>query len=145
MDKNVMTLDEAAEFLRTPKSTLYKMLVANKIPAKKVGRQWRFNRGDLDHWLSQESKDTSKPVASVSSNSRVTPRETAVAPRSSGGEISDLTKEDRPFRPSAGIIAQANVKDSTIYDWAREEGPKFWESYAGELHWVIKWNKPREW
>lgn len=53
MDVGVMTLDEAVGFLKTPKSTLYKMLEAGTIPARKIGRQWRFNRSDLEQWLNQ--------------------------------------------------------------------------------------------
>lgn len=42
-----LTLDRAAEFLGTSKSTLYKWLEAGKVPAKKLGGQWRFSESDL--------------------------------------------------------------------------------------------------
>ncbi|MEI6564071.1 MAG: acetate--CoA ligase [bacterium] len=147
MDKIVMTLDEAAAFLKTPKSTLYKMLEANKIPARKVGRQWRFNRSELDQWLSQESRSerapASSPMAAAPATKPAPPP--SPAPHTGGGVISDLLKEDRSFRPSAEFVAQANVSDPAIYELARKEGPKFWERYAKELHWFKKWEKPLEW
>ena len=48
----VLTVDEAAEYLRIPKSSLYKLAQEGKIPCKKVGRHWRFHRSNIDIWLS---------------------------------------------------------------------------------------------
>lgn len=42
-----LALDEAAAFLGTSRSTLYKWLQAGKITAKKLGGQWRFSEEDL--------------------------------------------------------------------------------------------------
>ena len=56
MDPNaaaVLTIDELAEYLRIPKSTLYKLAQEGKIPAQKVGRHWRFRKEAIDRWLEQ--------------------------------------------------------------------------------------------
>ncbi len=45
---DVLTADEAAEYLRVSRKTLYRLVAAGKIPGQKVGRSWRFRRGDLD-------------------------------------------------------------------------------------------------
>lgn len=50
----VLTVDEAAEYLRIPKSSLYKMAQNGKIPCQKVGRHWRFHRNTLNQWLSNQ-------------------------------------------------------------------------------------------
>jgi len=42
-----LTLDQAAAFLGTSRSTLYKWLQARKVTAKKLGGQWRFSETDL--------------------------------------------------------------------------------------------------
>jgi excisionase family DNA binding protein len=47
----VLTIDELAEYLRIPKSTLYKLAQEGKIPAQKVGRHWRFRKEAIDRWL----------------------------------------------------------------------------------------------
>lgn len=47
----VMNGDEAAVFLRMPKSTLLKLCSEGQLPGVKVGRQWRFNRFALENWL----------------------------------------------------------------------------------------------
>jgi excisionase family DNA binding protein len=49
-----MTFEEAAEFLNTPRSTLYRWLREEKVPGHKLGRQWRFLREELDAFLRGE-------------------------------------------------------------------------------------------
>ena len=47
----VMNGDEAAIFLKMPKSTLLKLCTEGELPGVKVGRQWRFNRFALENWM----------------------------------------------------------------------------------------------
>lgn len=47
----VMTVDEAALYLRIPKSSLYKGTSAGLIPHRKMGRLLRFDKADLDEYL----------------------------------------------------------------------------------------------
>ncbi len=49
----VLTVDEAAEYLRIPKSSLYKLAQEGKVPCQKVGRHWRFHRESIDLWLAR--------------------------------------------------------------------------------------------
>ena len=51
----ILTVDEAAEYLRIPKSSLYKLAKEGKIPCQKVGRHWRFHREAIDEWLGNNS------------------------------------------------------------------------------------------
>jgi len=51
MAHDVMTTDQAAEFLQTSRDTLLRKARAGQIPAAKLGREWRFSRADLDAWL----------------------------------------------------------------------------------------------
>jgi len=43
----VMTLAEAAEFLRSTEDAIEKMAAAGKLPARRVGHDWRFLRSAL--------------------------------------------------------------------------------------------------
>lgn len=43
-----MTVDEVAEMLRINKSTVYRMAKEGRIPATRVGRQWRFRQKALE-------------------------------------------------------------------------------------------------
>jgi len=53
----VMTLPEAAEYLRISKSTLYALAQRGEVPCKKVGRRWRFSRNALDRWLQEDGTE----------------------------------------------------------------------------------------
>lgn len=54
----LMTLEEVAEYLRVTKTTVYRLLRQGKIPANKVGRQWRFDKTSIDEWLHQSAVKT---------------------------------------------------------------------------------------
>lgn len=51
----VLTLLEAARFLRVKKAVLEKLADQGRVPARKVGAEWRFLRGALENWLSGQS------------------------------------------------------------------------------------------
>ncbi len=58
--RSVMTVAEAAKYLRTHPSTLRRFARQGIVPAVKLGGTWRFRREDLDQWLHGQS---SQPVA----------------------------------------------------------------------------------
>lgn len=47
----IMTLKEVAKYLGVHEMTVYRLLKAGKLPATKVGGQWRFKKELLDKWL----------------------------------------------------------------------------------------------
>jgi len=49
--EKLLTLEEVADYLRLSKDTVYRLANTGKIPASKVGSQWRFRREDVDQWL----------------------------------------------------------------------------------------------
>jgi excisionase family DNA binding protein len=49
----VMTSVEAAEYLKMHVKTVCRLAKEGKIPAKKVGSEWRFLRSVLDRWLAE--------------------------------------------------------------------------------------------
>jgi excisionase family DNA binding protein len=51
--KQVMTSIEAADYLKMHVKTVCRLAKEGKIPARKVGSEWRFLRSVLDSWLSQ--------------------------------------------------------------------------------------------
>jgi excisionase family DNA binding protein len=50
----VLNLDETAALLRVRKRVLSDMANRGEIPARKVGREWRFSRPKLHDWLGTE-------------------------------------------------------------------------------------------
>jgi excisionase family DNA binding protein len=51
-----MTVRELADYLRVHPSTIYRLLKQKRIPAFKVGRDWRFNRETIDRWRLEQPK-----------------------------------------------------------------------------------------
>ena len=51
--QDVLTLEEAASFLRCSPDTVKRRARAGELPAAKIGRAWRFRRADLDQWLAE--------------------------------------------------------------------------------------------
>jgi excisionase family DNA binding protein len=54
LNTQVLTPNEAAEYLKVNPQVLEKYLRAGDIPARKIGRQWRINKLALDLWLAPE-------------------------------------------------------------------------------------------
>jgi excisionase family DNA binding protein len=50
----IMTIGEAAKYLRISLSSLYKIAQNGRIPCQKVGRHWRFRRQSIDRWLDEQ-------------------------------------------------------------------------------------------
>lgn len=50
MDR-LLTLEEVADYLRLSKDTVYRLANTGKLPASKVGNQWRFRKLDVDQWI----------------------------------------------------------------------------------------------
>ena len=46
-----MTAEDAAKYLNISITNLYALAQANKMPAHKVGKMWRFNIPELDVWI----------------------------------------------------------------------------------------------
>jgi excisionase family DNA binding protein len=46
----VMTVREVCAYLRVSRSTVYRLLKENQIPAFRVGSDWRFNIEEIDRW-----------------------------------------------------------------------------------------------
>lgn len=52
MDKEILTIEEAAVYLQIGKRSIYKLAKEGKIPGKKVLNKWRFEKESLRSWVS---------------------------------------------------------------------------------------------
>ncbi len=50
----IMTLREVAQYLGLHVMTVYKLTREGRVPAAKIGGQWRFKRDVLDDWLEHQ-------------------------------------------------------------------------------------------
>jgi excisionase family DNA binding protein len=68
-DENFLTTEEVLDYLQINLRTVYRLIKVGKLPAVRVGRQWRFRRKDVDAWLSR-----GRPGAKTSGPSGERPR-----------------------------------------------------------------------
>ena len=52
VDKEILNMEEAAELFNVSVKTFIKLLKEEKVPGRKIGREWRFSRSALVNWLS---------------------------------------------------------------------------------------------
>jgi excisionase family DNA binding protein len=84
MDESFLTTEEVLEYLQVNLRTVYRLIKAGKIPAVRVGRQWRFRKRDIDAWLeSQRPRGT-----------RVTQTSARPSPAAAGGRPRVLVVDD---------------------------------------------------
>jgi excisionase family DNA binding protein len=74
IDETFLTTEEVLEYLQVNLRTVYRLIKAGKIPAVRVGRQWRFRKRDIDAWL-----DSQRPRATRTAPAPAAPRTSALA------------------------------------------------------------------
>ena len=57
-----LTTEEVLDYLQVNLRTVYRLIKAGKIPAVRVGRQWRFRKTDIDAWLQTQRAGGSDAV-----------------------------------------------------------------------------------
>jgi len=73
--RDVLTLEEVAEYLRVHPTTIYRLLKKQQIPAFKVGSDWPFSLASVDRWRTAlENADSPRaPHRRLSQKERVAP------------------------------------------------------------------------
>jgi excisionase family DNA binding protein len=57
MEKRLLSIVEAAEWLGISQSYLYKLVESEEIPHIRFGRAIRFDIKELEEWLKEDSED----------------------------------------------------------------------------------------
>ena len=52
---DLLTTNQVQQLLQVDRTTIYRMVDSGQLPAIRVGKQWRFSRSDIDHWLQTQS------------------------------------------------------------------------------------------
>ena len=58
MTREIMSLEEAAEYLGLNKRTVYNLVKKGVVPATKIGRQWRAKKENIDSMFKESRKTT---------------------------------------------------------------------------------------
>jgi len=69
-DEIFLTTEEVLRYLQVNLRTVYRLIKAGKIPAVRVGRQWRFRKRDIDSWLDSQRPGTGGTAASTATQPR---------------------------------------------------------------------------
>ena len=56
-DRDIMNIEEAAQLLGVSVKTFNKVLHTQSIPARKIGREWKFSRQALIDWIGHGRSD----------------------------------------------------------------------------------------
>ena len=73
IDETFLTTEEVLEYLQVNLRTVYRLIKAGKIPAVRVGRQWRFRKRDIDAWLDSQRLRGGARAAAAAPVRRVPP------------------------------------------------------------------------
>jgi excisionase family DNA binding protein len=49
----IMNIEEVAKYLKLKPQTIYNWAQNGKIPAVKLGKEWRFKKSVIDKWFNQ--------------------------------------------------------------------------------------------
>lgn len=55
MQEILLSTEQVARYLKVDKFTVYRLVMQRKIPAFKVGGQWRYKKKLIDAWLLENS------------------------------------------------------------------------------------------
>lgn len=61
IDSDILTIEEAAAYLRMHPQTLREKVAAGKIPGKKPAKRWLFSKRRLQEWIGAENREENKP------------------------------------------------------------------------------------
>jgi excisionase family DNA binding protein len=53
-NNEILTIEEVAAYLRLTPQTIYKWAQEKRIPAVKLGKEWRFRRSVIDRWFDEQ-------------------------------------------------------------------------------------------
>jgi len=72
-DDQFLTTEEVMDYLQVNLRTVYRLIKAGRIPAVRIGRQWRFQKKDIDAWLhgSRTSDHATPPKSPGTKRARV--------------------------------------------------------------------------
>lgn len=59
-DTDILNTEEASQFLKLAKPTLYKYVREGRLPAIRMGKDWKFHKKLLEGWLIKEMEEAAQ-------------------------------------------------------------------------------------
>ena len=76
---DLMTTNQVQELLQVDRTTIYRMVENGRLPAIRVGKQWRFPRPEIERWLQAQTVVSNSGPASVLAESAIMPASSSPA------------------------------------------------------------------
>jgi len=126
--QELLTLAEAAEYLRVHRRTMSRLLRQRVVPGTKIGRQWRVRVADLDAVLAEgaiQQSSGGQPVVLVANDPPLAREAIARALHEVRPDIDTIAVDPAAlaaniarYRPEAAICSERNVTvESTVPSW----------------------------
>lgn len=61
--EEILTIEEVAKYFKLTPQTIYAWAQSGKIPAAKLGKEWRFSKRILDQWFLSHFDDKYNKIA----------------------------------------------------------------------------------
>jgi excisionase family DNA binding protein len=114
-DDHLLTPDEVLDYLHLNLKTVYRLIKAGKLPAVRVGRQWRFRKADIDAYLAGHVATTiAGPQAPASAQATVLVVDDEEAVRNLVGETLSSVASYHVVRASGGAEALAVMRTTRV-------------------------------
>jgi excisionase family DNA binding protein len=55
IDHEILTVKEVSELLKISEGTVYRLTKEGRIPAFKIGTDWRFQKAQIVHWIAEQT------------------------------------------------------------------------------------------
>jgi excisionase family DNA binding protein len=52
----IMTVHHVAKYLRLSEAKIYRLARTGELPAFRIGKTWRFNKGRIDEWIRERTE-----------------------------------------------------------------------------------------
>ncbi len=62
MAEKWLTIDQIADYLQVSREKIYKMCQQSRMPASKLGGQWRFDKNEIDQWLRKQRPQNKREI-----------------------------------------------------------------------------------
>lgn len=60
-----LSVDEVCEYLGVSRDTIYRWIRGRQMPARSVGRLWKFKRDEIDEWIRAGGNSATVSVGSA--------------------------------------------------------------------------------
>ncbi len=60
IESDLLNTEEASQFLKLAKPTLYRYVREGRLPAMRMGKEWKFHKKLLEEWVIKEMEASSQ-------------------------------------------------------------------------------------